>query len=494
MKFFKENKFLFLFISTPPRIPCGLAAWMKGVFRSFPSGLILPWKVWGFIVVFGVVVPAAAFGQNEGILDASIGTSIDPNASTTREKLERERLEQERLEQEKLERERLESQIKEKNQELEKVNKELSDAQKGLAETTTERVTLQKELGRIERNISQLNLSIKADQINIQKFGLEIQTLNFDIQDIESSIDDKRLAIAKLIRELERNEEPSLLVVFLKHQSLSDSLTAIQNLRDLNNQLAIDIGNLNDLHDTLSSKVDELSGKKTQVEVRKRNAENRKIIVEDQKTDRRTLISETKNKETIYEQQITELRKKQQEVADEIEKIEAELRKGIDPNLLPIARSGLLGLPLYGILRSSLTQDYGATDFAKSRYGYRGKWHNGIDLRASIGTQVLASEDGEVVSVGNNDTYCPRGAYGRYIVINHSNNLTTLYAHLSRQTVKKGDIVKRGDLIGYSGQSGYATGPHLHFTVFAQPTFYMGQSRACGPMPLGGDLNPLGYL
>ena len=139
-----------------------------------------------------------------------------------------------------------------------------------------------------------------------------------------------------------------------------------------------------------------------------------------------------------------------------------------------------------------LTQGFGATEFAKN--GYKGKWHNGVDFGVPLGTTILAAEDGTVVAVGNQDSYCYRGAYGKFIVIEHKNNLTTLYAHLSQYIVKKGDVIKRGQVIGYSGKTGYATGPHLHFTVFAGPTFYMGPSKVCGPMPFGGDLNPLGYL
>ena len=182
--------------------------------------------------------------------------------------------------------------------------------------------------------------------------------------------------------------------------------------------------------------------------------------------------------------------KRQQEIADEIESIDAELRSKIDLSLLPVAKPGILGLPVEGV--AMITQRYGATDFAKS--AYRGKLHNGIDFRAVVGSPIIAAEAGIVVGVGDQDAYCYRGAYGKYIAINHGNNLTTLYAHLSRQVVKKGQKVERGELVGYSGRTGYATGPHLHFTVFAQPTFYMGQSRTCGLMPFGGDLNPIGYL
>jgi len=65
---------------------------------------------------------------------------------------------------------------------------------------------------------------------------------------------------------------------------------------------------------------------------------------------------------------------------------------------------------------------------------------------------------------------------------------------LSLQKVKAGDTIERGGLLGYSGNTGYATGPHLHFSVFSSQTFKMGPSRICGLLPYGGDLNPLDYL
>jgi murein DD-endopeptidase MepM/ murein hydrolase activator NlpD len=83
------------------------------------------------------------------------------------------------------------------------------------------------------------------------------------------------------------------------------------------------------------------------------------------------------------------------------------------------------------------------------------------------------------------------------------NGLTTLSAHLSRYVVENGESVTRGQLIGYVGKTGYATGPHLHFTIFASNTippasagFPEGTqaSRVCGPMPVGGDVNPMQYL
>ena len=112
----------------------------------------------------------------------------------------------------------------------------------------------------------------------------------------------------------------------------------------------------------------------------------------------------------------------------------------------------------------SITQRFGDTDFARSG-AYNGKGHNGLDFRASVGTPIKSSLSGEVVSAIDNENVYGCG-YGRWVMIRHDNGLNTLYAHLSVISVSKGQLVQTGQIIGYSGQTGYATGPHLHFGLF----------------------------
>lgn len=88
--------------------------------------------------------------------------------------------------------------------------------------------------------------------------------------------------------------------------------------------------------------------------------------------------------------------------------------------------------------------------------------YNGIDIGASVGTNVLASAGGTVlVSRGSGWN----GGYGNYIVIQHSNGTQTLYAHLSQNYISQGQSVVQGQVIGAVGRTGKATGPHLHFEV-----------------------------
>jgi murein DD-endopeptidase MepM/ murein hydrolase activator NlpD len=93
-----------------------------------------------------------------------------------------------------------------------------------------------------------------------------------------------------------------------------------------------------------------------------------------------------------------------------------------------------------------------------SNYGWRwNRPHTGVDIALNIGESVYASFDG-VVRVARTN-----GGYGKMVLIRHHNNLETLYGHLSEIKVKNGQIVKAGDVIGLSGNTGHSTGPHLHF-------------------------------
>jgi len=88
-----------------------------------------------------------------------------------------------------------------------------------------------------------------------------------------------------------------------------------------------------------------------------------------------------------------------------------------------------------------------------------GAFHSGVDIGCSYGTKIIAPADGLVVATET------MGGYGRAIIIDHGNGISTRYAHLSGYAVTAGQRVNRGDVIGYVGESGRSTGPHLHYEV-----------------------------
>lgn len=110
------------------------------------------------------------------------------------------------------------------------------------------------------------------------------------------------------------------------------------------------------------------------------------------------------------------------------------------------------------------------------------KMHRGVDFSAPIGTEIYATANGKVTFAGSGSD-----GYGRKVIINHGFGYQTLYAHMSRVVAYKGQTVKRGQLIGYVGNSGKSTAPHLHYEVIKS-------NYALNPVNFfHGDLSPEEY-
>jgi len=111
-----------------------------------------------------------------------------------------------------------------------------------------------------------------------------------------------------------------------------------------------------------------------------------------------------------------------------------------------------------------------------SGFGYRwGRMHEGIDISVPEGTPIRAAADGTVIL---EQSEYESGGYGNYTCIDHGGGLSTCYAHQSSFAASVGARVSQGDVIGYSGNTGHSTGPHLHFEVRIN----------------GAPTDPLGYL
>lgn len=118
--------------------------------------------------------------------------------------------------------------------------------------------------------------------------------------------------------------------------------------------------------------------------------------------------------------------------------------------------------------------------YVSSGVGERwGSYHTGIDITGGKGTNITASESGKVLRVNSTcvHDYAKKkscgcgGGYGNYIIVDHGNDFITLYGHLTELNVEEGDIVKKGDVIGYMGSTGFSTGNHLHFEIRYQGYF-----------------------
>ncbi|MEX1014271.1 MAG: peptidoglycan DD-metalloendopeptidase family protein [Candidatus Paceibacterota bacterium] len=397
----------------------------------------------------------------------------------------------------------LRERIEEQNFELEELQEERERLEQQLQSANATSNALQREINNIDYQINQLDVSIRTNRVIINRLSLEAQALTNEIITTEENIKNRKKAIGDLLVQLQQIDNENLLTILLKNDSLSESVSAMQSIMNLGNTLTGNITQLRELQDDLSSKVQEVRDNQRQIEIEQDALVNSQNLMSQQQSQKEYLLNLTVSEKLAYEREIAQIDQRQEEISAIIEKIEYEIRASFNPDLLPLERPGVLGFPVQDIF---VTQCYGKTDFAAG--AYRTGNHIGVDFRAPIGTPMLASESGVITAIDDNDVSSwQKYQFGKYIIIEHDNRLSSIYAHLSSFNVNVGDRVEKGQIIGYSGNTGYSTGPHLHFGVYATPPGgwntttirdggggLMKISPAAGLVPVGIHVDPSPYL
>lgn len=391
--------------------------------------------------------------------------------------------------------EELRKSIEVKSEEIKRLEAEAKKFRDEIVSKQRSGKTLQEELLRIDRTIRQLRQEVAVTEKKIDKTALEISELDAEIGLKEESLGRMQRGLAWLVEKAWEHDKDRFFA-FLMAPSMSEFLNRFEYSTFVQGKILEKLDFLRQLKHELEIKRAQADTKRDELEGLGVLLVDKKKIQEGVRSGRNSLLVATKNQEKQYQSLLRETEKKQEAVMREIEELEEELRKQVDPSSLPGERKGFLARPVDG---GVLSQGYGETPFSQSLALGRGsffRFHNGIDIAASLGTPIFAADRGRVLAVGDSDRYCPGGAYGKYIVIDHANNLTTLYAHLSLIKVTGGQEVARGAIIGYMGSSGLSTGSHLHFTLYDSRTVEVrkGPTGACGLLPYGGSLNPQLYL
>lgn len=397
----------------------------------------------------------------------------------------------------------LKDKIDQRSAEIKNLEKEIEEYQNQIEAVGKEANTLNNSIKSIDITRKKLAADIKLTESKVKATDLNIEKLALSIGGKKIEITDNSRAIMGAIREMDLIESNSLAELILSKENVSDFWDEIENLGQFQSSIALKVGELKVSKASLEENKSEVEKEKKNLVNLKSRLNDQKKIADNNRNEKNSLLTLTKNKESNYKKLLADRLAKKEALEREVADFESLIRVEIDPNSLPKTGSGVLSWPLDSV---KVTQYFGNTPFASANSQvYNGGGHNGIDLRASVGTPVKSSGNGIVVDTGDTDASCDGVSYGKWVLIKHNNGLSTLYAHLSLIRVYKNEAVLSGEIVGYSGNTGYSTGPHLHFAVFASagvrvsgPTEY--KSKICRtymklPLsPKNGYLNPLSYL
>ncbi len=387
--------------------------------------------------------------------------------------------------------------------ELERIEKEIKDYSKKISSTKSEAQTLSVAIKRLEESKVNLQNEIRYTEIVISNTNNKISETGKEIDKAQDRINLLNNLIASSFAELNQLSKTNNLLLLLDTTTINEGFTNLRNVNIVKNELNKNIViNKSEKTRLQEIKLDKEKYREDLMELKDDLSDKQVIVVVNAKA-KEELLSTTKNKEALYKTELEARNKMKREMEKELLDFEAKLKAIIDVNKLPKQGSGVLSYPLKKI---TITQYFGNTEFStKNPQVYSGKGHNGIDFAAPEGTFIFASADGTVIGLDDTDINCKGASYGKWVLIKHNNGLTTLYAHLSSYAVKEGDKITIGQKIGTVGNTGYSTGPHLHFAIFASdgvkvsgPKEY--RSKSCGtymriPLaPQNAYLNPLSYL
>jgi len=411
----------------------------------------------------------------------------------------------------------IQQKIDERNKAIADLEAEIQQYQEQLNAVSSEKQTLENAIKTLDLTRKKISSDIALTENRIDATRDQIRELSSGIADASGRIDESKEAVAESLRAMDESESSSFIEQFLSATTISSVWDAVATLEQFHKSLREHANDLTVMRSSLETTKIATEKKERELAALKADLSGQKSALDANRQEKNSLLTATKNKESGYQALLAQKVAARKKFEAELTDLESALKYALDPSRLPPAGSGVLTWPFESSYMKDctkfatslknqycITQYFGNTAFAKTG-AYNGNGHNGVDFRAPTGTKIESALSGTILGTGNTDSIPGCYSYGKWVMVEHQNGLSTLYAHLSVISVAEGQKVSTGDLLGYSGSSGYATGPHLHFGVYASDGVQivkLGSVKSitnCGAAripiaPLNAYLDPMRYL
>jgi len=313
----------------------------------------------------------------------------------------------------------------------------------------------------VTKYIKALDKQIDAtnDQLNllndeISQLNGELETLTVHIAEIESNIAKTLEIFKKRLCAIYMSGHATEIELLLSSDNFVDFLTRAEILKRISDYDQKIVNTLKADKTQLESLVADAETARQKSQDKKVTMGSKKKELNTQYDEQEEYLEKLKENKEAYDAYIKQYQEEMEEAQKEIEAIMAKYKNDAE------YVGGTFTWPIPGFTK--ITSPYGPRT---------GGFHTGTDFAGRnaagdlcYGYPVVAANSGTVIAVRNLGSK----SYGRYIIIDHGGGCKTLYAHLSKSTVKEGDTVTRGQEIGKAGSTGNSTGPHLHFELWLE--------------------------
>lgn len=392
----------------------------------------------------------------------------------------------------------LQAKINERAILIKKLEEEIKTYSDLADKTSREAQTLSNYIKTLDNQVKSISSDIKKSQVSIDKTNLEINKISNQIVGNEEKMFRLRQGIRESVYNQYILDNTSIVENFLSDKNILASIKDIEFLQIIQEKIQNSVREVIEVKKALETDKTEEQIKKEALEKEKEVLKTKQTSLNIVKTEQTKELTITKNQESNYKKILADRKKQKEAFEKEMFEYENKLKYILDPKSIPKAGSSPLDWPLEVV---RITQQFGVTNASKRLY--KSGSHNGVDFGAKIGTPLLAMADGVLVAQGDTDAVCKGVSFGKWVLIKYNNGLASTYGHMSQLSLSPGTAVKKGQIVGYSGNTGYSTGPHLHVSLYAADAVNAisrpsascpGRDLVMPIAPVGAYLDPLAYM
>ncbi|MGI6424528.1 MAG: murein hydrolase activator EnvC family protein [Tepidanaerobacteraceae bacterium] len=327
------------------------------------------------------------------------------------------------------------------------INKQIKQLKNDILQVDKQKKNVAQEIAELEKKLSQAEQELTVTEGKLKETQQNLANTMEELEQAIKRVEDQKDDLNIRMRTLYKTGPVDYIEVILASSSFSDFLTRldiVKRIIEADKNLLIEF----------KEKQAEVAEKKAELEEQQRlivkqrdEISARRASIASYRGDRQRLIAKLEQEKKQYEKMQDQLERDSENLRRKILEWEMKNKKGFFGTgqfLWPVPSS------------KYITSDFGwrTHPVYKTR-----RYHEGIDIAASSGADVLSVDDGEVIFSGS------YGAYGYTVIVSHGGGISTQYSHLSKLLVSEGKKVLKGDKVGLIGSTGVSTGPHLHFGV-----------------------------